>query len=314
VGRGSGRFARLSLAAVLIALAVTGCSRAELEDNLRFGWPRGITDQAREMRVLWTWSSVAALVVGVIVWGLIFWASIVYRRRDGQLPRQVKFNLPIEIIYTVLPFLTIAVLFYYTAVVESRVVALPKPDTTVTVVAFKWNWEFDYNDRRDPATNEFVYTFGTTTEIPILVVPEGRQVRFIERSNDLIHSFWVPEFLFKRDVFPPTQINQFQIVPRTKGSYVGRCAELCGTYHSQMNFELRVVSDADYQRYLDALARLGNADPDRQAKALTEIGQAPRATTTYPFDTNRTARDASERSSREQNQGQGQVQRQGATR
>jgi cytochrome c oxidase subunit 2 len=306
VGRRSGRLVRLGTSAVLISVIATGCSRAGLEDKLRFGWPRGITDQAREMRVLWTWSSVAALAVGVVVWGLIFWSVIVYRRRGDELPKQTKYGLPIELFYTVMPFLIVAVLFFYTAVSETNVTKLTaNPDTTITVVGFKWNWEFDYADQRDPQTRELVYTVGTASEIPILVIPEGKRVRFIEHSSDVVHSFWVPEFLFKRDVFPLPQENQFEITADQRGSYVGRCAELCGTYHSQMNFEVRVVSEDDYRRYLTALAGFGNADPDRQAKAMTAIGQPPRATTTYPFDTNRTERSASERSvSQGQSQGQ----------
>lgn len=294
--RRSGRFGRLAASAVAISLVATGCTRAGLEDKLRFGWPRGITDQAAEMRVLWTWSSVAALVVGVIVWGLIFWAVIVYRRRDGVLPKQTKYGLPIELVYTVLPFLIVAVLFYYTVVTQNNVVRLTaKPDTTITVVGFKWAWEFDYADRRDPQTDEMVYTIGTATEVPILVIPEGETVRFVERSTDVVHSFWVPEFLFKQDVFPG-RVNQFEVKPTQRGSFVGRCAELCGTYHSQMTFEVRVVGADEYQRYLDALARLGNADPERQAKALTEIGQSPLATTTFPFEAGRAERSASEQS------------------
>jgi cytochrome c oxidase subunit 2 len=299
VGRGrSGRVARLSAGTVLLVLTLGACSRADLEDDLRFGWPRGITEQAQRVRELWTWSTVAALVVGAMVWALIFWACIVYRRRGGDLPRQTKYNLPIEALYTVVPFLIVAVLFYYTAITESYVTDLrAKPDTTVSVTAFKWNWQFNYNDRRDPRTDDFVYTVGSSNEIPVLVVPQDKTVRFIVSSDDVIHSFWVPETLFKRDVFPaPTknQNNEWQVRPTVLGSYVGRCAELCGTYHSQMNFEMRVVTDSDYQRYLGALASFGNDDLDRQAKALSAIGQPARATTTYPFDTDRSRRAPSE--------------------
>jgi len=289
------RVARLILGGTLLIVALAGCTRADLEDKLRFGWPRGITDEARSMRVLWTWSSVAALAVGVGVWGLMFWCAAFYRRRGDELPKQTKYNLPIEFLYTAVPFIIIAILFGYTVRTENGVIGLSgKADTTVHVVAFKWNWEFQYADKRDSQTNEFVYTVGSSEEIPILVIPEGKKVRFTETSNDVVHSFWVPEFLFKRDVFPTPQ-NQFEITATQTGSYVGRCAELCGTYHSQMNFEVRVVRNDDYRRYLDQLASLGNADPDRQAKALTAIGQPPRATTTYPFDTSRVDRAPSER-------------------
>jgi len=236
----------------------------------------------------------AALVVGVLVWGMIFWCSVAYRRRGDDLPRQTKYNLPLEAIYTVVPFLIVAVLFYYTAVTQSYVTDLrPQPDATVSVTAFKWNWQFNYNDRRDPRTDDFVYTVGSSNEVPVLVVPENQNVRFVVNSSDVIHSFWVPETLFKRDVFPAAtknQTNEWQFRPEVRGSYVGRCAELCGTYHSQMNFEMRVVTQAEYERYLNALASFGNDDTDRQSKALSAIGQAPAATTTYPFETDRQQR------------------------
>ena len=290
----SGRVARLSAGSLVLMLSLGACSTADWDKAFGFGWPEGITSQSDRMRSLWTWSVVAAIVVGVLVWALIFWACIAYRRRDSELPRQTKYNLPIEALYTVVPFLIVAVLFYYTAVTQSYVTDLkPQADTTVSVTAFKWNWQFNYDDRQDPRTQQTVYTVGTSNEIPVLVVPVDQNVRFKVNSNDVIHSFWVPDTLFKRDVFPAAtknQNNEWQIRPEVPGSYVGRCAELCGTYHSQMNFEMRVVSASDYQRYLNALASFGNDDLDRQAKALTAIGQNPRATTTYPFNTDRDRR------------------------
>lgn len=294
----SGRVARLSAGSLVLMLSLGACSSAGWDTAFGFGWPDGITSQAVRIRTLWTWSMVAAAAVGILVWALIFWACIAYRRRDSELPRQTKYNLPIEALYTVVPFLIVAVLFYYTAVTQSYVTDLkPQADTTVSVTAFKWNWQFNYDDRQDPRTQQPVYTVGTSDAVPVLVVPVDQNVRFKVNSNDVIHSFWVPDTLFKRDVFPAAkknQNNEWQIRPEVTGSYVGRCAELCGTYHSQMNFEMRVVSVSDYQRYLNALASFGNDDLDRQAKALTAIGQSPRATTTYPFNTDRNRRAPSE--------------------
>lgn len=299
----SGRLARVSAATVLLALAATGCTRAGIEDKLRFGWPRGVTDQAVTMRVLWTWSTVAALAVGALVWGLIFWTVTFHRKKGDELPRQTRFNLPIEIVYSVVPFLIIAVLFAFTATAENSVNRLtPDPDTKVRVVGFKWNWEFDYLDKRDPAVtadaeskgaNPFVNTVGGADLIPVLVLPVGKKIRIVEESDDVIHSFWVPEFLFKRDVIPGLH-NEFEITIEKEGAYVGHCAELCGTYHSEMNFEVRAVSWDRYESYLEALARIGGTDPDRQPKALTAIGAVDHAVTTYPFNTDRTARDASQ--------------------
>jgi cytochrome c oxidase subunit 2 len=261
------------------------------------------------MRTLWTWSSVAALVVGVIVWGLIFWCCWRYRKTDDLLPTQTKYHLPIEIAYSIAPFVIIAVLFFFTAITEDYIDNLPpNPDTVVQVTAFKWNWEFDYKSNTvngvsqatnyptgDPAAGTSLSTIGSSDEIPILVVPVGKRVRIIEVSKDVIHSFWVPDFLFKRDVIPMPKPNEFEFTATQTGHYVGRCAELCGTYHSQMNFEVRVVTPENYAKYLTNLAAIKSSDPARQSKALQSIGEAPCATTTYPSQTERKQRSASEK-------------------
>jgi cytochrome c oxidase subunit 2 len=146
----------------------------------------------------------------------------------------------------------------------------------------------------------YLSTVGSQYEIPVLVIPVNRTIRFVEHSEDVVHSFWVPEFLFKRDVIPfgtalTARDNQFEITPTQVGNYVGRCAEFCGTYHSQMNFEVRVVPEKTFENYLTALKQIGPADPSRQAKALRAAGMQPYATTTYPLESDRTARHAAHR-------------------
>lgn len=276
----------LSAMSVVAVTLLAGCNVGAAFDG--FGWPQGgITEQSERMYDLWVGSVVAALAVGVFVWGLIFWCVAAYRRKrgDADLPTQTRFNLPIEILYTVLPFLVIAVLFYYTAVVQTDVNKLTKnPDATVEVVAFKWNWQFNYLSNPGVDAEKVESTPGDSNYIPVVVVPVGKTVRFIEHSNDVIHSFWVPELLFKRDVFPGNVINEFEVKVIQTGSYVGRCAELCGTYHSMMNFELRAVTPEKYAQFVAAL-KSGKSTPE----ALTAIGEVPYATTTEPFPTLRTA-------------------------
>jgi cytochrome c oxidase subunit 2 len=243
---------------------------------------------------------------------MMFWAIIRYRKRDDRLPRQTKYNVPLEIVYTIIPFLFVASLFYRVVVVEDYVnKETPNPDVTVRVDAFQWNWQFDYYDNGKVMTyadGSPVNTVGSDSEIPVLVIPVDQTVRFIEHSDDVIHAFWVPEFLFKRDNIPSgssdtSRDNQFEITATTTGAFVGRCAELCGTYHSQMNFEVRIVSDSDYKAYVTKLASIQPTDPqfeNRQAVSLAAITDpklnAPKAITTYPFATKRTQNSASIRS------------------
>jgi len=276
-----GRAVRLALAAGLLSVTLAGCSSEEV---LRFGWPEGITPQAEAMRDLWTWSVIAALVVGVLVWGLMFWVIVRYRKKGDELPVQTRFNLPLEVLYTVAPVLIVCVLFYYTAVVQTYVdKKTENPDVTISVIGFKWNWQFAYPDSV-AADGRAVQTTGTSEEIPILVLPTGKRIRFVETSNDVIHSFWVPEMLFKRDVIPG-RTNSFEVSSIDKtGAYVGRCAELCGTYHSNMNFEVRAVSPENFDKYIEARKTGATV-----AAALQSIGEEPLATTTKPFDTKREA-------------------------
>jgi cytochrome c oxidase subunit II len=236
------------------------------------------------MYELWIGACIAALVVGVFVWGLIFWCVVRYRKRGEELPPQTRFNMPLEFLYTVVPILIVCVLFYYTAVVQTYVdKKVPNPDVVVEVVAFKWNWKFRHvsvgggTELRGPAGQE-ITTIGASDYIPVLVVPTGRTIEFREHSEDVVHSFWVPEMLFKRDVFPGSITNTFQVTIEREGAYVGRCAELCGAYHSMMNFEMRVVSPAEFDRYLQ-LRQEGRSTPE----ALEAIGEAGYATETEPF-------------------------------
>jgi cytochrome c oxidase subunit 2 len=273
------------LGVVAVGAATIGLTSAcTIDQAFSFGWPQGgITPQSHEMFNLWIGSVIAALAVGVFVWGLIFWCIIRYRKRGDELPPQTRYNMPIELLYSVAPFLIVSVLFYYTAVVENDVNRLPpNPQVVVNVEPFKWNWKFSY-PQAPGSDGKPVYTVGDDNYIPVLVVPVNETIRFVEHSDDVIHSFWVPELLFKRDVFPGNVTNEFQVTIQQTGAFVGRCAELCGTYHSMMNFEMRVVSQDQYAKFLKD-KQAGMTTPE----ALTDVGQNPYATTTQPFPTKRT--------------------------
>ena len=236
-------------AAVLAAavLALAGCSSEELP---RLGMPEPVTEEGRVTLSLWQGSWIAALVVGAIVWGLILAAPIVYRRRSDRLPPQVRYNLPIEVLYTIVPFIIIAVLFFFTARDEADILALEdNPDQTINVVGRQWSWTFNYVD-------EDVYEAGTPGKPPTLYLPPGQRVRFQLTSPDVIHAFWVPKFLFKMDVIPGRK-NEFEITADKTGRFAGKCAELCGYDHSRMLFWAEVVSPEEFDAKMGELRDRG---------------------------------------------------------
>jgi cytochrome c oxidase subunit II len=281
--RAAARVGALSVTGVALLALLSGCS---VDEVFAFGWPQGgISDQSQRMFDMWIGSVIAALAVGFFVWGLIFWCVIRYRKRGDELPPQTRYNLPIELLYSVAPFLVVSVLFYYTAVIQTEVnKTTPHPDVVVDVTAFKWNWQFAYEGQPGP-DGKPVTTTGTTTVVPILVLPVGKRIRFVEHSPDVIHSFWVPELLFKRDVFPGNVVNQFEVTINSEGRYVGRCAELCGTYHSMMNFELRSVSQDVYDKFLVAMKK--GLTTTQALVAAGFAGDDAIATTTEPFELKR---------------------------
>ena len=245
--------------AVASALALSGCSGAFSRGLL----PHGVTDQSNLITSMWRGSWIAALGVGVLVWGLIFWCVVAYRRakNDVGLPVQLQYNVPIEILYTVVPLLMIAVLFFYTARDTTAVLdTSKKPDLTVNVVGKQWSWDFNYIDAgtfESGTQAELTGQPGVAATLPALYLPVNKRVEFVLTARDVIHSFWVPQFLMKMDILPG-KVNKFQIVPTEIGTFQGKCAELCGTYHSQMLFQVKVVSQADYDAHMAALRAQGN--------------------------------------------------------
>jgi cytochrome c oxidase subunit II len=235
---------------VLLMLALSGCSQSPW---MRLGWPQPATQQGKVMLTLWQGSWIAAIAVGAVVWGLILWACIFHRKRSDDLPAQVRYNLPIEIVYTVIPFILVAVLFYFTARDENYVDTVSAhPQVTVNVTGFQWSWEFAYPQYKVPgsAAGDVVLTGQPYPgPLPTLVIPEDETVKFTLNSTDVVHSFWVPVFLFKRDVIPD-HTNYFQIKATRTGTFIGRCTELCGIYHSLMLFHVKIVTPAQFQTYM----------------------------------------------------------------
>ncbi|WP_114046270.1 cytochrome c oxidase subunit II [Acidipropionibacterium virtanenii] len=226
------------------------------------------------MENLWTGAWIAALAVGVLVWGLIIFALIRFRRRSGdpEIPRQTRYHLPMEVLYTMVPFLIIGVLFFYTVRTQNSVMAKDAtPDHTINVVGQKWSWTFNYMEAGNPDAGAVTtHESGTIESIPDLYLPLNKSVRFHLDSADVIHSFWVPAFYFKMDVIPGHP-NQFDITPTKAGVFDGKCAEFCGTYHANMLFKVHVVPEAEYNAHLKKLKAEGKTGEVKAAKSVAAL-------------------------------------------
>ena len=256
-----GRVGLLGMAAASMLL-LGACSAKDKTEIKRLAQPVGATDRADNIHSLWMGSWLAAIIIGVLVWGLIGYACVKFRRRrDDEIPVQTRYNLPIEILYTVAPVIVVLVLFYFTVITQNQVLAAAsesgKADHKITVVGQQWSWTFNYDADKALDGKTTVYDVGTPADLPTLVLPVNQSVEVQLRSPDVIHSFWVPAFLFKMDVVPGRD-NHFSFTPTRTGTFVGRCAELCGTYHSRMLFNLKIVSPGQYASHLRDLQRLGN--------------------------------------------------------
>lgn len=226
--------------------------------------PAPATKEAPIIESLWTNSWLAAWIIGALVWGLIGFAVIRFRRRPGDgTPEQVQYNVPLEILYTVAPLVIILVMAVFTWRDQAELTALSdKPTHTVGVVGFRWSWTFNYLE-------EGTYEIGTPGERPVMYLPVDETVRFELTSPDVIHSFWVPAFLHKMDVIPG-RTNKFEVTPNLVGTYAGKCTELCGADHARMLFDVKVVSRAEYDAHMQELrdrGQTGRLDSGRSTDA-----------------------------------------------
>ena len=228
----------------LLVLAACG------EDVPSFGTPEPVTRSGGQIRDLWQGIFVAAMVVGAIVLGLILYAAVKFRHRNDDIPWQRAGSHLAEAIYVGIPVGIVTVLFAVSTMTEHNVTdPVAHPDLTVRVTGFQWGWKFAYPP--GPGTPEVVVIGAGEVDPPVLVLPAGRVTRLELRSTDVIHSFWVPQFMEKRDVLPGVE-NDIDVTPTRLGVFEGRCAEYCGLDHWRMNFRARVLPGEEFDEWLTA--------------------------------------------------------------
>jgi cytochrome c oxidase subunit II len=236
--------------ALVVAAVVAGCLRAPA------------TEQARAVSDLWTVFVVAAAGVGVLVWGLITIALIRYRRPAadaGSVPPQIRDAPRLEIAWTIGPILLVLVLFWLTLGALERIDARTPGRVTVDVTAFRWQWRFDY-----PGTG--ISVSGGPDSPAEMVVPAGEPIHVVLTATDVIHAFYVPQFLFKRDAIPGRP-NEFDLTIDEPGAYGGQCAEFCGVFHDRMTLTVRAVTRPEYDAWLAGKQAPGSGSPSASGSA-----------------------------------------------
>ena len=220
------------------------------ENITGMGFPKGVSSVNDQALPLWQGAWIAAGVVGVFTAILIMWPVFCHRRKGDEVPKQTQYNVPVEVAYTIIPFIIVAVLFYFTAVKESNIVKVSADDQVshiIDVNAFQWSWQFTYRDNPEAPT-----VTGTTANPPTLVLPVGERVKFKITSTDVVHGFWIPAFMIQMQNLPGVT-NYLEFSANKIGTYPGRCNILCGRAHSQMLFKVKVVSASEYQDYITNL-------------------------------------------------------------
>jgi cytochrome c oxidase subunit 2 len=240
--------ARPNLRALLLAplaLLLTGCAKVS-----GLGFEEGLSSVNDTSLSLWQGAWIAAGVVGVFTLILILWPAVFHRAKvsKGEFPKQTQYNIPVEIAYTLIPFIIVAVLFYFTAVKENKIV---EKTTTyaheIQVEGIQWSWQFIY-----PEAGAKAVVTGTPANPPTLYVPLGEKVRYTITSNDVVHGFWIPAFMIQMQNLPGVT-NHLEFTANKLGTYPGRCNILCGRNHAQMIFKVKVVTPTEYKAYLETL-------------------------------------------------------------
>ena len=256
------RHMKRALLGVVPTILLTGCSSDEISG---LGYEKGLSSVNDISLSLWQGAWIAAGVVGVITLVLILWPVIFHRKKDDSFPKQTSNNNFIEATFTIIPLIIVAVLFYFTAVKQDKIVKV-SPDSQVShqieVVGIQWSWQFIYKDAGN--FPEATIT-GTPAQPPILYLPQGEKVKFTINANDVVHGFWIPAFMIQIQNLPGVE-NELEFTANKIGTYPGRCNILCGRNHAQMLFTVKVVSPSEYQNYINSLKPITQVE-EEAAKA-----------------------------------------------
>jgi cytochrome c oxidase subunit 2 len=226
--------------------------------------PEPETKEAEAVFLNYNITFAMGVLVFLAVEGFIVYAIFRYRRRDDTLPHQLHGNNLAEILWTAIPTVIVLALFVVNMITLNTVNAVSEnPGVTVEVDGFQWQWGFHYIDGDNNPDNDGSL-IGTPGDLPVLRLPVGEPVHLTLLSKDVIHSFYVPSFLVKRDVVPFPEghdVNHLEFTITNPGTYSGHCAEFCGTGHANMLFSVEAMTRPDFDAWLASAKTKESAKP-----------------------------------------------------
>lgn len=261
-----------------------------------YNLPTGATELAKEVHGLHMAIFWVCVVIGIVVFGAMFYSIYAHRRSKGYKPADFHESTTVEIIWTTIPFIILIGMAIPAAGTLIKMEDTRNSEMTVKITGYQWKWEYEYlgedvrfystlsaesNKARqlgsgiDPNT---VPNYLVDVDKP-LVLPVGKKVRLLITSNDVIHAWWVSELAVKKDAIPG-YINETWVKIDRPGTYRGVCAELCGRDHGFMPIVVEALGEADYQAWLSQQKGGEAAAPTAAAPAVIELAAAPAATVT----------------------------------
>ncbi|WP_371194455.1 cytochrome c oxidase subunit II [Glaciecola sp. SC05] len=244
------------MSAPMMVLATSASERSDL--NLR----PGVTDISQEVYGLHMMMFYICIAIAVIVFGVMFYSMVKHRKSKGAKPAHFHDNVKVEIAWTVVPFLILIAMAVPAANTLIEMEDASKADITVLVTGSQWKWHYKYMDndveffstmatQQEQIRNKFTKGENYLLEVDRpLVIPTGKKVRFLITSDDVIHSWWVPDFAVKKDANPGF-INEAWTNVNVPGVYRGQCAELCGKDHGFMPIVVIAKDPVDYAAWID---------------------------------------------------------------
>ena len=247
----------------------------------QYNLPVGVTDISRDVYELHMTIFYICCVIGLVVFAVMFWAIIHHRKSKGAVPAQFHESTKVEILWTAIPFVILIAMAVPATKTLIAMEDTTKADLTIKVTGSQWKWHYEYLDHdvsfysvlstpREQITNqdEKTETYLLDVDKP-LIIPKGKKVRFLMTSDDVIHSWWVPEFAVKKDANPGF-INEAWTRVNEVGIYRGQCAELCGKDHGFMPIVVEVKEANEFEQWL-ANAQLEKAQAVAAEKASLSV-------------------------------------------